>query len=201
MRPGRNEAFFAAAFVAALFCGFFAPNVLAERTDRDKPVNIESDRMVADDAKKTATFDGKVVLTRGTLTIRADRIIVRQDNDGFQYGVAIGKPAAFRQKREGSDEYIDGEALRIEYDGRAERVVFFNNARLHRDGGDDVRGNFISYSSATERFTVQANSDAPEGSRDGRVRAVIMPKNKEPAAATTPLRDEPAAAVVNPRQK
>jgi lipopolysaccharide export system protein LptA len=195
----RNEAIIAAALVAALLCAFSAPNALAERTDRDQPVNIESDRMVADDAKKIATFEGKVVLTRGTLTIRADQIIVRQDNDGFQYGVAVGKPATFRQKREGNNEYIDGEALRIEYDGRAERIVLLSSARLHRNSGDDVRGNSISYNTATERFTVQSSGDAAEGGRDGRVRAVIMPKNKEPAAPTAP-RVEPAPAVVNPLQ-
>jgi lipopolysaccharide export system protein LptA len=195
----RNEAIIAAALVAALLCAFSAPNAFAERTDRDQPVNIESDRMVADDAKKIATFEGKVVLTRGTLTIRADQIIVRQDNDGFQYGVAVGKPATFRQKREGNNEYIDGEALRIEYDGRAERVVLLSSARLHRNSGDDVRGNSISYNTATERFTVQSSGDAAEGGRDGRVRAVIMPKNKEPAAPTAP-RVEPAPAVVNPLQ-
>lgn len=194
----RNEATVAAALVAALLCAFSAPNALAERTDRDQPVNIESDRMVADDAKKMATFDGKVVLTRGTLTIRADQIVVRQDKDGFQYGIAIGKPATFRQKREGSNEYIDGEALRIEYDGKAERVVLLTSARLHRNSGDDVRGNSITYNTATERFTVQSSGSAAEAGRDGRVRAVIMPK-KEPAAPTT-SRVEPPPAVVNPLQ-
>jgi len=200
MHQGKNEVIVASALVAALLCAFSAPKALADRTDRDKPVNIESDRMVADDAKKIATFEGKVVLTRGTLVIRADRIIVRQDSDGFHYGVATGKPATFRQKREGNDEYISGEAFRIEYDGRAERVVLFNSARLHRDRGDDVRGNFISYNTATERFTVQASADAPEGSRNERVRAVIMPKIKEPATPTAPLRVEPDPAVVDPRQ-
>src|SRR5438067_534100 len=105
------------------------PVARAERADRDKPVNIESDRMTADDAKKLATFEGSVVLTQGTLVIRADRIVVRQDEAGFQYGVAYGKPAKFRQKREGYDEFVDGEALRLEYDGRAERVELFDEAR------------------------------------------------------------------------
>ena len=106
----------------------------AERADREKPVNIESDRMNADDAQNTAVFDGRVVLTQGTLLIRADRLTVRQDSEGFQFAVALGKPATFRQKREALDEYIDGEAERIEYDGRADRVQLFNGARVHRDG-------------------------------------------------------------------
>ena len=174
----------------------------AERADRDKPVNIEANRMDADDAKKTSVFEGGVVLTQGTLAIRADRITVRQDSEGFQYGVAVGKPATFRQKREGSEEYVDGEAGRIEYDGRADRVQLFDRARLRREGGDDVRGNYISYDSKTEYFTVQAAKDAPAQSRDGRVRAVIMPRKKEGGAgeAAAPLELKPAPAINNPRQ-
>ncbi len=177
----------------------------AERADRDKPVNIESDRMNADDAQKTAVFDGRVVLTQGTLRIRADRLTVRQDSEGFQSAVAAGRPATFRQKREGLDEYIDGEAERIEYDGRADRVQLFNGARVRRDSGDDVRGSYISYDSKTEQFSVQSAKDASPQSRDGRVRAVIMPKKKDaaaiaPGAPGAPLELKPAPAIADPRQ-
>ena len=72
----------------------------AERTDRDKPVNIEADRMLADDQKQTAVFEGRVVLTQGTFVLRADKLTVRQDTQGFQTGVAVGAPATFRQKRD-----------------------------------------------------------------------------------------------------
>jgi lipopolysaccharide export system protein LptA len=172
----------------------------AERADRDKPVNIESDRMTADDAKKTATFEGGVVLTQGTLTIHADRLVVRQDEAGFQYGVAYGNPARFRQKRDGFDEFIDGEALRLEYDGRTERIEFFDEARLRRDGGDDVRGNYISYDSKTEYFTVNSGRQAAKDGRDSRVRAVIMPKKTEQAKPAEPLRLQPAPAIAKPKQ-
>ncbi len=173
----------------------------AERADRDKPVNIEADRMNADDAQKTAVFEGRVVLTQGTLLIRADRLTLRQDKEGFQYGVALGKPATFRQKREGSGDYIDGEAERIEYDGRADRIQLFNRARLRRDSGDDVRGNYISYDSRTEFFSVQAAKGAPAESRDGRVRAVIMPRTSAAAGASAPPEPKPAPAITGPRQE
>ncbi len=162
-----------------------AAGVRAEQADRDKPVNIEADSMIADDSKKTATFDGKVVLTQGSLVIRADKIVVQQDGEGFQHGVATGTPASFRQRQEGQ-EYVDGEARRIEYDSRGERVELFSVARLRRDNGDDVRGEYISYDARTERFTVKSGGNAPEGA-DNRVRATIMPKKKEsPAPAGSP---------------
>lgn len=156
----------------------------AERMDRDKPVNVEADRMLADDGTKTVVFEGRVVLTQGTFVLRADKLTVRQDKEGFQTGVATGSPATFRQRREGTDEWIDGEALRIEYDGRGERVELFDQARVRRDK-DEVRGNYISYDTRSEVYRVQGSKElaASPGGRDGRVRAVIQPRKKDDAAA------------------
>jgi lipopolysaccharide export system protein LptA len=181
--------------LAATLCLALAAAAHAERDDRGKPVNIEADRMLADDQKQTAVFEGRVVLTQGTFILRADKLTVRQDAQGFQTGVAVGSPATFRQKRDGVDEWIDGEAQRIEYDGKAERVELFDRARISRDK-DEVRGNYISYDSRTEVFRVQPSKDAsgPPG-REGRVRAVIQPKKKdEPAPPPKPSLDlKPAA--------
>jgi lipopolysaccharide export system protein LptA len=171
--------------MAMLAVFFLATPAVAERADRDKPVNIESDRMTADDARKTAVFEGRVVLTQGTMVIRADKITVRQDNQGFQSGTAVGNLAKFRQKREGSDEFVEGEAERIEYDGRADRVEFHNRAHLRRDCGDDVVGSFISYDARTEQFSVQS-AKGPSAGKDERVRAVIMPKTPQTQSTKAP---------------
>ena len=150
-----------------------------------KPVTIESDSMTADEAKKLATFEGKVVLTQGSLIIRAERIVIRQDSDGFQHGVATGGPATFRHKREGLGEYICGEAHKIEYDSKLDRVEFFTKARLRRDSGDDIRGDYISYDASNERFTVKSNTEKTGPNPEGRVTATIMPK--KPAAPEAPV--------------
>ena len=126
----------------------------ADRLDREKPVSVEADRMLADDGKQTVVFEGRVVLTQGTFVLRADKLTVRQDKEGFQSGVATGSPATFRQKRDGADEWIEGEALRIEYDGKGERVELFDKARVTRDK-DEVRGNYISYDTRSEIYRVQ----------------------------------------------
>src|SRR3954469_1086448 len=187
----------------ALFAGCLlaAAAVNAERADRDKPVNLEADQVTVDDAKQTATFTGKVVLTQGTLVIRGDRMVVQQDADGFKYGVAYGNLASFRQKRDGVDEYIDGYAERIEYDSKAEKLQMFNRAYLKK-ANDDVRGNYISYEIATEFFKVVGGGKqaATPSNPEGRVRAVIQPKPKEKPAAAPPVTLKPAADVANPRE-
>jgi lipopolysaccharide export system protein LptA len=183
-------------FVAAL-----APSVGAEKGDRDKPVNLEADRVTIDDARQIALFEGNVLLTQGTLQIRGDRMEVRRDKEGFRFGTTWGSPAYFRQKREGADEYIEGWAERIEYDGRAETMQLYNRSQLKR-GQDEVRGNFISYNARTEFFQVTGTApatgpDAPEG----RVRAVIQPKPKETPPPGPPVSLKPAKAITSPREE
>jgi lipopolysaccharide export system protein LptA len=168
----------------------------AERADRDKPVNIEADRGTVDDRNKVNVFEGSVVLTQGTLVIKGDKLVVTQDADGFQKGVATGsakRHATIRQKREGRDEYIDGEAERIEYDSRTERAKLFNNARV-TSGGDEVRGSYIEYDALSENYVVNnAPGTGPAQPGGGRVRAVIQPKNAG-AAAGGATSTPPAAA-------
>ncbi|MFN0314657.1 MAG: lipopolysaccharide transport periplasmic protein LptA [Burkholderiales bacterium] len=162
--------------LALLPCLMFG-SAHAERSDREKPVNIEADRMSLDDLRKESIFEGNVVLTQGTLTLKADRITVKQDQQGFSSGIALGKPASFRQKREGADEFIEGFGDRVEYDGKGEKVQLFTNARIKR-GEDEVKGDYISYNSVTEFYEVIGTKGATAANSGQRVKAVIQPKKK-----------------------
>lgn len=165
---------------------------LAEKADRDKPIHLEADRVTVDDARQISTFEGKVVLTQGTLVIRGNRMEVRQDDQGFQSGTTWGDLAYFRQKREGYDEIIEGWAERIEYDGRADKLQMFNRAMMKK-GGDEVRGHYISYDANTEFFRVTGGGAKTAGSDgDGRVRAVLQPKPKSKPAPKPPGSPAPA---------
>lgn len=156
---------------------------LAEKADKDKPTNIEANRMSSDDTKRMSIFEGNVVLTKGTVVVRADRIVVHQDADGFQLTTAYGKPVRFRQKgdRKGDKEgaWTDGEALRVEIDDRNERIELFERARVTRDH-DVVNGEYIFLDQRTEFFSVStAKGAAPAtpAAPGGRVKAVIQPKS------------------------
>ncbi|MBE0620208.1 MAG: lipopolysaccharide transport periplasmic protein LptA [Burkholderiales bacterium] len=176
--------------VGACCAGLLAVPAQAEKADRSKPINLESDRMHVDDVHKTSVFEGKVLMTQGTLSIRADKIIVRQDKDGYQYGSAFGNPATFRQKRDGAEGYIQGEAERIEYDGKLDRVEFFDHARLLREPADEVRGNYISYDARTEYFTVTGGgAPSASGGPGGRVHAVIQPRAPTEESGKSPSPD------------
>jgi lipopolysaccharide export system protein LptA len=165
--------------------------VHAERADRDKPVHLESDKVTVDDVKRIHIFEGNVVLTQGTIVLRSAKLVVTQDAQGFQKGVATGGAdglARFRQKRDGKDEYVEGEGERIEYESRTEQAEFFNRAHV-KSGMDEVRGHYIKYDGLTEQYLVTAIPGAKPGTTQGRVSAVIQPKS-----ASTPPTTAPAPA-------
>jgi lipopolysaccharide export system protein LptA len=151
-----------------------AAGARAEKADREKPINLEADRVSVDDAKQIATFEGNVVLTQGTMVIRGDRMVVRQDNEGFKSGTTWGNLAYFRQKRDGFDEFIEGWAERIEYDGRADKWM--------PNGVDETRrtksGNYIH--DMSRNFSRSGNRVAGADG-DGR-RARRSPSRRKPVA-------------------
>ena len=162
----------------------------AEKADRAKPMNVEADALRYDDLRQTSVFTGKVVVTKGTILIRGARIDVRQDADGYQYGVVTAEPgklAFYRQKRDGVDEYIEGEGEIIEYDGKADRVKFIKRAEMRRIRGgalaDEIVGSVITYDHSTDVFTVDGGPASP--AMGGRVRAVLMPKPGASAPAAS----------------
>ena len=176
--------------------------VLAEKGDREKPINVEADRVSIDDIKKVQIFEGNVVMSQGTLQLRTSKLVVTQDADGFQKGVATGGAnglARFRQKRDGKDEYIEGEAERIEHNSRDEQTEFFVRAWV-KSGLDEVKGHYIFYDALTEKYLVTntgGDSKKATGAPQARVRAIIQPRSKTPPAAdnTAPLPLRPTESI------
>jgi lipopolysaccharide export system protein LptA len=158
----------------------------AEKADRDKPMNIEADNLVHDELSQVSIFTGKAVLTKGTMVMRGTRIEIREDADGYQFGVVFPEPnkrAFFRQKREGADEFIEGEGLRIEYNGKTDKVHLIGNAEVRRYRGavlgDQMTGSLIIYENLTDVFTIDGQRNEAGGKSNlGRVKAILAPRSK-----------------------
>jgi len=170
-------------YICLCFVSINSTYVFAEKADRDKPIELESDTMTSDDSKNTSVYTGNVILTQGTLLIKADELTVREDNQGFQHSTSIGNPTTFKQKREGKNEYIEGSAQRIEYDGRMDKVHLYSKAWVKK-GEDVVYGDYIMYDANAEYSEVIGGGpkSATPATPTGRVKAIIQPKNKSPEA-------------------
>ncbi len=154
---------------------------LAEKADKDKPTEIEANSMQSDETRRLNIFEGNVVVTKGTLTVRADRLVVRQDAEGNQFTTATGKPVRFRQRQDPKDgkegAWMDGEARRLEIDDAKSTVELFDDARVTRDG-DEVTGNYIFVDQRSDYFSASSGKGAP-----GRVKAILQPKASDDEAA------------------
>ncbi|MDB5965257.1 MAG: lptA [Polaromonas sp.] len=165
----------------------------AENADRDKPMNAEADALRYDDLKQTSVFTGNVVITKGSTIIRGERVDVSQDPEGYQQAIVIapaGKLAYYRKKRDGLDEFIEGEGERIEYDSRPDVVKFIRRAVLRRYKGatlaDETTGAQINYDNVTDVFTVDSGAQNKTAANpSGRVRALLSPRT--PASGAAPV--------------
>ena len=173
----------AAAWIAVVTTLAAAPAAWAEQADRNKPINFSGDTGDADLQARGGTLAGNVIITQGTLSIRADRIVFRQNADNSLSATAHGNPVAVRQKRDGVDEYYEGYAQRIEYDGAKELVELFDRALLKR-GQDEIRSNYVSYNVGTEVFKAEgrASTAGDPAGPGARVRGMFQPKSDVPAS-------------------
>jgi lipopolysaccharide export system protein LptA len=188
----------------------FGLPVWAEKADRDKPMLIEADAMRHDENKLLTIFTGQVVAFKGTMVLRGARMEVQQDKNGQQIAQIWAAPnerVFFRQKREGVDEFTEGEGEMATYDSQADVVTLVQRAEVRILRGtvlaDQLTGQKIVFNNTTEVMTVDG---LPKGAkstdnRDQRVRAVLTPRKNNPAttppvppAALPALRINPGAA-------
>jgi lipopolysaccharide export system protein LptA len=170
----------------ALFTALTVFSAAAEKADRDKPMNIEADTLKHDDQKQLTTFSGKVLMTKGSLVLKAAHMEVKQDGQGNQIAKLSAEPGErvfFRQKREGLNEYTEGEAETAIYNSQADTLTLSTRAELRLLRGtvlaDRLQGQQITLNNTTEVFTVDGKASAAGGNAGSqRVKATITPRPK-----------------------
>ena len=154
----------------------------AEVGDREKEIVVGADRLVADDANRTSTFEGSVIVTQGTMRMTAAKVTVKEDAQRHKFYVANGTPVTFRQKRDKVDEWVEGFAERAEFDDRNDVLKLYNKARV-KSNQNEITGDFISYDMKREVAEV---SGAPPGTTppaNSRVKVIIIPPKKDEGEA------------------
>ena len=187
----------------------------AEKADRNKPLNYEADSGECDDLKQVCVLVGNVILSRGTMRAAGERVQVRKDPEGFQYGVitaAAGKLATFRQRRDstkpGLEDFIEGYAERIEFDEREDTVKLTTRARIrlleNEVQRDELRGDAITYDQRNAKYFVTGGKpSADPNNPDGRVRGTIAPRPEAPDASKAGSKTSltPAKDLATPRRE
>lgn len=191
------------AVTIAVLLALAATPAWALKSDRDQPMNVESDALQYESQQQRSVFTGNVVVTKGSITMHGSKLVVTQTaggkDDAVMYG-APGKRAFYREKRDGGGEqYVEGEGDRIDYDGQADIVKFVGHAEARRlENGklqDQINGDVITLNNVTEVYNVDLAQKGKSG--QDRVRATfaprqpVQPKGAPAKSADTPLQPTP----------
>jgi lipopolysaccharide export system protein LptA len=167
-----------------------APAAHSEKADRSKPMVIEADKPgTMDLQRQVVVFNGNVAVSQGSMSLRAERIEVRESKTGDRFAAVIGepgKPASYRQKRDTANEWIEGSAERIEFDTRSDTLKLSGQAIVRFLRGtevtDEVSGESIVWNNTAGQVSVVGG--APSASNpSGRIRAVLAPRADTAASA------------------
>jgi lipopolysaccharide export system protein LptA len=190
-----------------LIVAFAAFAAHAEKADRAKPLIFTAEKQGRlDGVNQRTELVGNVVISQGSLVLRAEKVDMRETREGYYQAYASGasgQPVSFRQAQDKPGEAIDGVADQLEYDTRTEIVRFLGNAKVRRMRGaavsEEVTGAVIVYDSRREEFTVEGGSSS--ANPGGRVRMIRMPPPQPDAApppASAPLPLQPSTTITTP---
>ena len=165
-------------FSLSITLGLFGTSAYAEKADKDKPIALSSDKAQFDDVKQIYFLERNVLLIKGSLIIKGEKAEVKIDPEGYQYVTIFAKPgqlASLRQKRDtGLNDFIEGFAEWIEYDGKTEIAILHKQARMNQISGtrvtDQLNGDKIHYDGNTEKYNVVSNAS---------VKSTLSPRRKE----------------------
>lgn len=158
-----------------LFAQSQAPS--PERSERESaaPIQIASDRMVADQKNRTVVFEGHVTAQQGTMTITAEKLTVYGAEKAKGAGAASGHVTGEQIERieaEGHVVISEGDrvatARKAVLDNRQQKIVLMGDPVLVQ-GQDKVQGEVIT-------LYLQDRTSIVEGRAGRPVQAVFHPK-------------------------
>ncbi len=188
--------------LAIAIIGLAALSASAEKADVGKRAVIDYDSLLVDEVNQITTLTGNVIVTKGTLVLRAEKAVLRQSPEEdihVTLTTTAGKSASFRQKRDGGpDLWVEGEAQRIEYDERSAVVKLFGNARIRQLEGssmtDEIKSEYITYDSLREVFAARNDPSGASKPGQGRGQLIIAPRKPRAAPAAPGQTPAPAPA-------
>jgi lipopolysaccharide export system protein LptA len=156
----------ARSFLILLLLLIVAPAAFAAPAANREPLKIKSDTLHADNEKKTATFEGKVVARQGELTLYADRLVISYSGESRD----LSRVEAFGNVRilQGARQASGAHAV---YEPKLARILLDGSPRVTQ-GGDVITGKLITYYVNEQRSEVT-------GGPNERVEAVIHPGGKD----------------------
>lgn len=135
------------------------PTAFAGKDDFKQPVLVDSDRQQMDLKSNTTVFDRNVTVVQGTLSITADKLLAKQqDQKGKEIYIATGNPAIYKQTLDDGKPIV-AQANEIKYEVETKMLVLRGNALLKQNNsqvaGETIRYDLINQTLEAERSDKQ----------------------------------------------
>lgn len=162
----------------------------ALENDTEQPATLDADEIELDFKTGVRIYRGNVVFSQGSIRITCNLLTTHFDDDGeLERAVCEGAPGTFRQRPEGEDQDVVGEAREIVLD-QSDRLVTMKSGARIMQGDSNMSGNLISYDLDSEKAIAKGGSvqsqetdekNSGTGSQDesSRPRIVIQPRKPE----------------------
>lgn len=189
-------------YIAIAVMGMAMLSASAEKADAGKTAVIDYTNLQVDEVNQTTVLTGNVIVTKGTLVLRAEKAVIKRTPDEYilvTLTTSAGKRASFRQKRDGGPAlWVEGEASRIEFNERAAIVQLFGGARIRQLEGarltDEIQSEYISYDSLREVFTARNDASGENKPGAGRGRMIIAPRKPRAGETDSAPASSPASS-------
>jgi lipopolysaccharide export system protein LptA len=128
--------------------------LFALNSDKEQPIQLKADQANIDDKKGKSIYQGSVVLTQGSLVMKADKITIYHPKKQIIKIVAVGNPTTYKQRPEGKQQTVSAQANTIEWYEEKEEIHLIKNALL-KQNNNTFKGFKIIYD--TKKETIKAN--------------------------------------------
>lgn len=141
---------------------------LALKTDTQQPIHVDSVKQALDMQNNTVTFSDHVVVTQGSIEIKADKVVVTRPGGDQNKTIieAFGNPATFYQMQD-DGKPVKGNAQAMRYEVANEFMTLTGHAYLEQLDSN-VKGDRITY--LIKQQQMEAFSD-----KGKRVTTVLVP--------------------------
>lgn len=155
----------------------FSSHLVAKTSDNDAPIHIEADQLEMRQQEGISIYHGNVEISKGSLKINGDKIIVTHKN-GSLYRITIaGKPATFYQLTD-LNEAISAEGYHIEYVASTGMLELKQKALLLKNK-NEFSSEHIFYDTLKDIVKAGQESKASTG-KVPRVKITIYPEKNQP---------------------
>lgn len=128
-------------------------------TDHQQNIEIEADNSELNRNDSTVTYHGNVIITRGSIRMTGDSMIVTFNQDHAVERIIInGTPATYQQLPDDSDIYDEASAMNIEYATEENNVVLMGNATFKKQD-IEFEGDSIEYNILQNKVKMNSGSD------------------------------------------